>query len=287
MIKRILLPFDFSSCAEQALRAALFLSEKTGAELFILHILNGIGSAEIIVREGDIVVANVEGTKKDEIALIAESVADNIRKMVDRHGFPDSKWQTIIESGNIAAKIIQIAEKMRCDFIVMGTQGDADYENLVIGSNTQKVTRNAPCPMLMVRNFKEENHFKNIALAVDFETANKSSVDYVVKFAQTMRAKLTLMYINTPLYFISERESQERFRSFIEKYQLSGTETKLYCDLHEDEGIVHCAHDLSANLIVLVTNKRKGLSRILSGSVSEEVITESLMPVLVLPPDFA
>jgi nucleotide-binding universal stress UspA family protein len=49
------------------------------------------------------------------------------------------------------------------------------------------------------------------------------------------------------------------------------------------DGILNCSKEFKADLIVIGTHSRKGLDRLLSGSVSEHVVRHSEVPVLVVP----
>ncbi len=285
MINKILVPFDFSKCAEAALRAAMFIAEKSKAEIFILHVINNIGDSKLTANNNQIQLENVHQAMRDDMQFMAEAILDNMRKLVDRFGTAQLKFSTAIRSGDITSHILRFSKEKNCDFIVMGTQGDENYNATIIGSNTQKITRLAPCPMLMIRHFDNAQTFEKMLLALDFESTSHEAIKYIKEFQKIMRAKLDLMYINTPLYFISSHEANKLFADFIQTHELTQAQTHLYCDLHEDEGIVHGANDLKADLVVVVTNKRKGFARFLSGSVSEEVISESRCPVLVLPSD--
>jgi nucleotide-binding universal stress UspA family protein len=53
--------------------------------------------------------------------------------------------------GSVAEAILQVASERRCDVIVMGSRGFGRLEEALLGSNSQKVTSQAPCPVLIVR----------------------------------------------------------------------------------------------------------------------------------------
>jgi nucleotide-binding universal stress UspA family protein len=67
--------------------------------------------------------------------------------------------------------------------------------------------------------------------------------------------------------------------AFIKKYELKNTSRSIYNDLSEEEGIMHYANDISADLIAMGTSGRTGLGHFFLGSIAEDVVNHAKRPV--------
>jgi nucleotide-binding universal stress UspA family protein len=77
-------------------------------------------------------------------------VLDDARKITSDMGV---EAETILETsfGNVAQKIIQVAQEKKFDLITVSSRGHSYLRSLMMGSICDAVTRNAPCPVLVVR----------------------------------------------------------------------------------------------------------------------------------------
>jgi nucleotide-binding universal stress UspA family protein len=82
----------------------------------------------------------------DELAL-AEAKA-KLAKLRPAEGV---QLETKLEVGEAAPSIVKFAREARCELIVMGTHGRSGLERLILGSVAEHVLRQAPCPVLTVR----------------------------------------------------------------------------------------------------------------------------------------
>jgi universal stress protein A len=143
MFTDILVPTDFSEPSEAALDYALALAATHGSRLHLLHVVDasfvtGPVSAEIFVVE----------TPAEQAALFDDAKA----KLAHRAARCTSgKITTEVITGTSARTIICYARARSIDLIVMGTHGRSGMAHLFMGSVAEKVVRDAPCPVLTVR----------------------------------------------------------------------------------------------------------------------------------------
>lgn len=137
-LKQILVPIDYSTCADDALRRAGTLARALQARLLVLHFLPWpiYGFAEWptnewIATEKRRLQAHVEGVLAPEGALPAIEVEIEL-------GFPH-------------VDIVPFAIERKADLIVMGTHGRTGLKHVLLGSVAEKTVRLAPCPVLTVR----------------------------------------------------------------------------------------------------------------------------------------
>ncbi len=141
--KRILVPIDFSEHSKQALAYAASVAEKFSSELTLMYVVEPpVYPADL--GFGQVTLPNIEKELKargeEELKEIgSEAVGKSVH------------WSTVIRVGKPYIEIIQEANIMRADLIVIATHGHTGVEHLIFGSTTEKVVKKAPCPVLIVR----------------------------------------------------------------------------------------------------------------------------------------
>jgi universal stress protein A len=137
-IQTILHPTDYSEYSEYAFRLACSLARDYRARLFLLHVIPG----PLLIGGGDSVACK-----------IIEKFLDEQRQKLDRlqPSRPTVEVTRQLAQGDPAAEILRVAREINCDMIVMGTHGLTGFKRLVMGSVAEGVTREAHCPVVIVK----------------------------------------------------------------------------------------------------------------------------------------
>jgi len=140
--KRILAPVDFSPPSEAALSYALRLAHGVGAEVCVCHIIPIPHALDALYERG---LTPPEGVKR-----IAQKARKRIKEIAETPG-------TVVpvrihfKEGEAVEHILQQAETLKVDLIVMGTHGRQGAKRFLLGSVAEAVIRRAPCPVLTLR----------------------------------------------------------------------------------------------------------------------------------------
>ena len=145
MYKRVLIPLDRSSLAEQALPHAIAQARHFQAELILLRVLEPFPHVRGLSL-GDL--ERVEQQANTWAREYLERLADEIRQQ----GIP---VQPVIIDGRPHVEIPQFAETNQVDLIVMSTRGQSGLSRWLMGSVADRVVRGANVPVLLVRAAKE------------------------------------------------------------------------------------------------------------------------------------
>jgi nucleotide-binding universal stress UspA family protein len=141
MKPRILVPFDFSESAEEAVAWAADLRRTTGAEpLRLVHAISMRPPGS-----GDVPLAMLL-PNQDETAALQKSMVE----AAQRHDAPATA-EVAIRPDTVGNIIVDAARSMNADLIVMGTRGRTGVRRLVLGSVAEHVLRHADCPVVTVR----------------------------------------------------------------------------------------------------------------------------------------
>ncbi|MCH7414480.1 universal stress protein [Belliella sp. R4-6] len=275
-MKTILVPYDFSKEAQNALEFAQGLASKTKAHLKLLHVLE----APTMTSLGT--MGTVEsGNEIDQIYVIEliEKRKTQLAEIEALHSNVDYKFSTKLVFGNPYAGITKEVTDFDANLIVMGSKGTSGLEELLIGSNTEKIVRNASCPVITVKDKRDINEIKKIVFASDFGESAAKVVNKLKKLVSVLEAELALVKINTPSMFENTRSSKKTMEEFVKEHQLENYSMEVFNSSSEEEGIIEFAEDSNADLIAMATHGRTGFLHLLSGSIAEDVVNHAKRPV--------
>ncbi len=277
-MKKILVPTDFSKPAQIATDVAVDIAKKAKSELILLHVIDEAVSGSFSVT-GQVATGEnfenslftmklIERSKK----LMAKAVEDlkgkgvNVKPVL-RIGTPYHGMHTIITEKKV-------------DLVVMGTSGKTKLDEMIIGSNTEKVVRLAHCPVLTVHKKPASSNFKDIVYASSMGK-DEEVFSRIVKNAQAIyNSTIHLVRINTPGNFQRDVVVKKYMAEFAKKLQLKNYTINVFNDVSEEEGIIYFAESINADMIAMATHGRTGFAHVLAGSIAEDVVSHSKRPVL-------
>lgn len=278
-MQKLLVPVDFSEYSESALRTAADICQKKGSELFVLHVIE-VG--EPIMGTGEIQVDDAN------LLFFSQLAKKKLSSFLDKAYLQGIKITNIIELGPTYHSITRNIDKFNIDMIVMGSKGASGLEGFLIGSNTEKVVRNSSVPVLVIKNKNMDVRFEKIVFVSDFDEENKSSFKKAQNFAEGFNAELKLMYINTKG---DGYENREKINGEISEFlkntgsAFNSDEVLIYNDDSVEHGILNGANSIDADLIAMPTHGRKGLAHLFNGSIAEDVVNHSKIPVITFKID--
>jgi len=145
VVKRILVPIDFSPDSLHALTYARDLAKRFGAELLILHVVD----QTYLAGAPELSLANPGfATFLTEQWRIACEQTDRLGAELTRRR---QRCRTMVKRGPPAQVIVDTARRGGADLIVMATHGRTGLAHMLIGSVAERVVRSAHCAVLTVR----------------------------------------------------------------------------------------------------------------------------------------
>lgn len=279
-MKKILVPTDFTQEADNAVETARLLAKKFKAEIVFLNVIE-LNSGEVINTSGG---PSNYASFTDGI-LIHESLKkseEEMNRLVEVSKFQGVKSEYEIKLGNPFGHIFDAIKEHNIDFIIMGTKGATGLSEIIIGSNTEKVVRKAKCPVLSIKDVMDENSFQNIVYATNFGDHEEGVVKAIKDLQSAFNSKIHLVWVNTPNNFKSDVSNRPMLDDFASKHGLSNFTANVYNDIIAEDGIRHFADYIDADLIVMGTNSYTGLSRLIRGSVAEDMVNHAVRPVMTV-----
>jgi len=269
-MKKIIVPIDFSEQSEFALEAAAQLADKHGAEIFALHML----------ELSDTLTNTDDAVQQQQAVLFLKAAEKRFHSFLDKPYLNGIKLTPIVKHFKVFDEINEVAQKHKVDLVVMGSHGADGLNEIFYGSNAEKVVRNSEIPVLVIKSRIQHLKIENLVFACDFEEESLSAFSKARDFADSLSAKLDLVYINTPGNdFLSTKDAYERITQFLAKANV-GLEVQIYSDYSVEKGILNYSAENSADAIAISTHGRKGLSHFFMGSIGEDVANHSKLPVV-------
>lgn len=197
--------------------------------------------------------------------------------------------------------ILDIAQSPDVALIVMGTHGKTGWDRLRLGSVAESILRRAPCPVLTVRASVTSRTFLNprrlslsrLLVATDFSASSKTALRAVVVLAKLLNGQVVLVHAaepsgslqSGPLHVdeLSRKRYAQQFQRIISASRADEVITdKVVITGHPVEVILDQAKRQKADLIIVGTHGRRGVKRLMLGSVAEAMVRRAACPVFVV-----
>ena len=249
-MKNILVPVDFSIQAKYAAKAASDIAKISNAKIYLLHMLE--------LPSGIIDPTSYGSSSNTPTALLfLKRAHEKFEEFKNLPFFKGLEVEDSVQFHKAYDGIIEESNKKKVDLIVMGSKGASGLEEMLIGSNTEKVVRNSNIPVLVIKN--EIDHFKieNIVFASNFEKKNKKSFQKILSFASLFNARLHLLKINTINNFETTKNSSDAIRNFINNFDLGDYTLNIYNDISIEAGIINFSSIIDADVIAINTSGRR------------------------------
>ncbi|MGE5346595.1 MAG: universal stress protein [Acidithiobacillales bacterium] len=292
-VRHVLCPTDFSPFSESSLRYAVLLAKWLGADLTCLLVLaDPLGPIRGYPPRWIGADPTEKQKQRERLELFAAPA--KAAGLIAR---------TVIAEGEVPESILSEARQLPGSLIVLGTHGHGGFENLVLGSVTEKVLRKAPCPVMTIPREPERSPakaipFGRILCAIDFSPSSVAAFEAALDIAPPSGAEITAVHVfreipvaeapemvhfNVPEYRrLIEKERREQLKAFVEK---NGRGRPVEIRLLAGKPwrrIVHLAHEMEADLVVLGVQGRSAADLLLFGSTAHHVVREAPCPVLTV-----
>ncbi|WP_299551623.1 universal stress protein [Seonamhaeicola sp.] len=272
-MKKIIVPIDFSEHSEYALKAAAELAKKNDAELLALHML----------EMSDIILTGA-GEEPQKVIYFLKLAEQKFEGFLEKDYLEGIKVTPIVKHFKVFSEVNEVAKKYEADLIVMGSHGVSGAKEFFVGSNTERVVRNAEIPVLVIKNDIAKVKFEIVVFACDFTEDSIESYLKASSMFSKMDSKMYLVNVNLPNdRFKSSDEIERDVVNFFTKAERNldkMNDVHYVADYTVEDGILNSANKLGADLIVVPTHGRKGLAHFFQGSIGEDVANHSTLPVM-------
>ena len=261
MNKQILVPTDFSNCANIASETAYKLAIRSNATVHFLTVYDLMPNQVL------------QQKKKNALTQVVKKFST--KGLVTKTAY--------LEGGFIKA-MEEYIEANNIDLVVMGSHGASGLSEIMIGSNTQKVVRHINCPILVVKSELNNIDFQNIIFASDFSLKEKVVFKYFLEFiSQFSNPHIHLVAVNTSSFFNQPefllRDAMIEFKAMAGEVPCT---TNIQYNFNVENGIEYFSKIIGADLIVVSNYQKSMLRKLFIGSTVEALVNHSEIPILSL-----
>jgi nucleotide-binding universal stress UspA family protein len=274
---RILVPIGFSNQSMIALGQAFNLAKIKKSKIILLSVIEELSKIESLFLDDK--THELQQKVNQKLVEVGKDYAEKYNVEVD----------TMVAKGRVYEQIIDVAEMLSVDLIVMGTNGTPkEVMKRVIGSNAERVVRLAHCPVITIKGKNHKNGCKNIILPLDLEKQTKEKVTLAIEYARYWNA--TIRVVSVLL-----RDKQEikdklvrnlnQVKKFIQDAKLNCTAELLVGKKGKGlaESILDYEENFESDLILIMTRQEDIFSNKL-GTAAREIIYQSEIPVMSIKP---
>ncbi len=271
-MKRILVPTDFSECANMATELAASIARKNDARLFLMHII------QIPSYESNTSIETYQDVA--EGLFLMKIVKQKFKDLLDQPYLKDVNVVELIQFDSVYESVSKQAKEHEIDLIVMGSHGATGAQEIIVGSNAERIIRTSVVPVLTVKNKHANFSPKNIVFASNFYGESSRNFESIKSFAAMFGSKIHLLKVNTPNQFETTKFSEKLISDFVEKTGITNFTSSICNEESVENGIHYYCEKIGADMIAMETHGRTGIAHFLAGSVAEGVVNHTMLPVL-------
>lgn len=270
-INRILFPTDFSETSRKALHYALELARRTKATLHLMH----------SVEEP----YNFAPLLEDYLQQVHRRVQTLFEEMLDdidtEKTYKDLEIKTRILNGRVAFSILEEADELNADLIVMGTTGASGISKILFGTKTTEVILQSKVPILAVPANSKYKGLDHITFLTDYNDGDLNTLEQTAELGKLFNSDLSVLHID------SERslKSEAMFRGFeeIASKQVSYPSMKFELMIQHSfiAGVADFLETQPTDLITMVRYKKPFFTNLLNRNHSRELGFYSKVPLLI------
>lgn len=285
---------DFSATATEAINTAAAIARRHASKLVLVHADQFYRSP---VSNPTVIEAAIS-QKRSELNCEAELLRGLGTQVEEK-----------FSSGSAFDELVTVATKSKARLIVVGAIGHGLARRLLLGSVAERTAETSPVPTLVVRPksnlpaWIDGKHVLNILVGYDSSAASDAALGWVNELGKIGKLETTVLYTNWPpdearrlgyegplpltanpeeIQKNLERDLKERVARFLSKEKVTAIVEPGW---GTPEGyLFEMASRRNIDLIVVGTHQRRGLGRVLLGSVSRAVLHHAKVSVAVVPP---
>ncbi|WP_434617447.1 universal stress protein [Tabrizicola sp. M-4] len=286
-MKSVLLATDFSERSDRALRRAVLLARQHGAVIHLLHVVDDDRPARLVEHE----VADARSLLKRQKRSLTR--IDGIRAEIS------------VTLADPFAGIVEAARTLVPDLLILGPHRKQILRDAFVGTTAERVIRAASCPVLSV-NGPPVAPYAHVLLTTDLSDASKSALRRVFDTGLSDGLRQSLLHVHDApalrlavagslpdadrehLLAEAGRDARRDLLAFMDGLSPQPIRPEIrHRDTTDAAEILKAAHGLHADLVMVATQGKGALARLMLGSVTQNLFQTAEVDILAIPPQAA
>lgn len=269
---RLLVPTDFSKCANNAMTFALELASRTNAEVHVVHVIYPTEGSDNNVYNALWIDEYYQRREHD------------LKRWINRfrrnQPFKSIKISSSCETGFPVSTIKKVAAAQQSTLIVMGTTGATGLRGAIVGSTAAGIAGSVEIPVLAIPSRAQFKDQTSYVLATDLElTINKVSLQMLREILRAQHANIHILHVTAGPEKHLDRQWEDRINR-----ELNGITRQLHY-LHDTDvsrAVHQFINQMHANGLIVISHHHSFLYKLIFQRVSRQLIQHAQVPILVL-----
>jgi len=272
-LHHILVPTDFTSKGDNALKYARSLVDKCKGKLFLQHVYD-------IPYMAPSVEYNLESeTTMKTVVNVRQSAKKSLKQLIDKQHLSDLDHEYLLREGVVSEEIQETIIKSAIQIVVMGNK-DANLGGDFFMSGTVKsVMQHAACPVLIVPESSIFVEPDTIVYATDLQYDESFQINYLSYFAQLYDAEFTILHIDKQTS--SKKDSIIRLKELIKKTEYTKVDYKELITDDVSKGISNYLDNHKTQLLSMTTHSTNLFNKLFHKSLAKKQLRHTKIPMLV------
>ncbi|MBU2554892.1 MAG: universal stress protein [Bacteroidetes bacterium] len=276
----ILVPIDFNDQSMHAMKRSYDFARFLGLEIVLLYVFENQDFAEAFL------------TKEELVSRVEKKLKDTATEIAGKTGL---KVTPVLKQGKVYNEILKTAKELNSKYILMGTNDSAENVRIdknQIGSNTSKIIRQSPIPVITVNGKQKFGLCHNILLPLDLTKETRHKVTYAVEIARRFGAGIRVVSV---LWSKKDKDIKNELLAQLDQVKrfIEGENIRCTSELIESEGgekmmvprlLQYVEEQKNIDLIMIMTQQENKLVEYFLGSAAQSIIRLSQIPVMSITP---
>ncbi|MEP5613853.1 MAG: universal stress protein [Cyclobacteriaceae bacterium] len=267
-INNIVVPIDFSQESNAGITASCSFARKFNGKI---HFINTI-SDELVESDDEHALKQLQFQKK----VVRKK---RLTKLMSTSVPQSLQGKSFASFGTMTNVINQFSIQVDIDLIITATSGSRNFIEFFGGNDTEDLIRENDIPVIAVPE-DEDLTFKNLLIATDLGREVPNTIFKVCKFLQSEGAGLHFVNIITT-ELIEKDEVKKKIESMTQRSDIEKCEVHVESNSDEVQGILEVARKIDADIILMKTYQKSRFWTLVKGSLSEQLVRKSEIPVMV------
>lgn len=267
----LLVPTDFSPCADHALSFAALLARRANQGLALVHVYTPVDLANTAM------ISYIEQEMESSKNEISVKLKELSQKIAHDNNITSSHTLRI---GALTENILDEAREANCSMIVMGTEGASGLTKILFGSRTNQVIERSDYPVLAVPVQTPLALPKKIVFATNFFDSDLDTLKQLLELVRPWHPEIYLLHVS--------HDNMRSERDYIETFSLQVMSETNYKNVYyyvlphdsDERGIELFIKSVNAEMLVLSTRKRSFIERLFSASLTKRIAYHLQVPLL-------
>jgi len=280
-MKKLLIPTDFSDNAIKAVTYAAEIAKRTGAAIYLLHVIEPVTDR---IRQPyplhERLEEEIANARLNDLKSLKDTLADV---------YPDITIETELAKGTVTTSILDYAENLPADIIIMGTQGASGLKEVFLGSISGGTIGRTTIPVLAIPFEYLMEQPDAIVFATNRYEEDRDLLDKIVELASLFNAVVHVVVFvdidtSTADYYIYNHKQLNQYLSFLKQtYPGISFTGELLEDKDFEETIEEYNIKNEVDIVAMITYPKSFWDKLLKKSVTKKMAFHSRIPVLAIP----